>query len=201
METATMFEYFTTERIVWFSTVFGVLFGFLGFIYRTVVKPILSFINQHQAVVESIELIKKEVTTNGGSSIKDAVSSLKKTCERIELRQKIIEERSKLSLHYHNEALFEVDKNGNLLWTNEKFYQITGENQTDLQGLNWINYVQEEDREKFEKELKNCLSSCRKFEFETVNTNGVRVRFVGFPYRINYNQQMGFLFNLSSLGV
>jgi PAS domain S-box-containing protein len=195
-----MLEYLTTENLLWFSTVIGILGGFLGYVYKKVIKPVLLFINEHHTVVSSIETIKKEVTTNGGSSIKDAITSLKNTCDRIELRQKKIEERSKLALHFHNEALFEIDKDGNLVWTNEKFYQITGENQTDLQGLNWIGYVQEGDREKFEKELKNCLKSCRKFELETKSTNGTPVRFIGFPYRIGFGQHVGFLFNLSLLG-
>lgn len=195
-----MFEYFTTEKMIWISTGLGLLGTFFGFVYRVIIKPILVFIKEHHTVVSSIEVIKKEVTTNGGSSIKDAITSLKNTCDRIELRQKKIEERSKLALHFHNEALFEIDKDGNLVWTNEKFYQITGENQTDLQGLNWISYVQEGDREKFEKELKNCLNSCRKFELETKSTQGTPVRFVGFPYRIGFGQHVGFLFNLSLLG-
>ena len=186
--------------MIWISTILGILGTFFGFVYRVAIKPILALIKEHQTVVSSIEIIKKEVTTNGGSSIKDALGSLKRTCERIELRQKLIEERSKLALHYHNEALFEIDRNGNLVWTNEKFYQITGENQVDLQGKNWINYVQEGDREKFERELKNCLSSCRKFELETKSTEGISVKFVGYPYRIGFSQQMGFLFNLSLLG-
>lgn len=195
-----MIEYFSTEKIVWASTILGIIGTFFGFIYQKVIKPILNFINEHQNVVSSIEVIKKEVSTNGGCSIKDAVTSLKNTCDRIELRQKTIEERSKLALHFHNEALFEIDKDGNLVWTNEKFYQMTGENQTDLQGLNWISYIQEGDREKFEEELKRCLKSCRKFELETKSTEGIPVRFTGFPYRIGFGQHMGFLFNLSLLG-
>lgn len=193
-------QYLNTENLIWISTVIGIVGGFFGYVYKKVIKPILSFIKEHDSVVSSIETIKKEVTTNGGKSIKDAICSLKKTCERIELRQKLIEERSKLALHYHNEALFEIDRNGNLVWTNEKFYQITGENQVDLQGKNWINYVQEGDREKFERELNNCLNSCRKFELETKSNKGDAVRFVGFPYRVGFSQQMGFLFNLSLLG-
>lgn len=193
-------NYITIENISLFTAIVGALFGFITFVYKQVVKPILNLIEGHERIVESLEVIKKEVVTNGGKSLKDAVTSLKETCERIELTQKVLEQRSKLALNYHNEALFETDRRGNLVWTNEKFYQVTGETHTNLTGLNWINYVQEGDREKFERELKNCLESCRKFELETKSTDGASVKFVGYPYKVG-KSQLGFLFNLSFIGV
>ena len=162
--------------------------------------PILDLMEGHKKITESLDIIKKEVVTNGGKSLKDAVTSLKYTCERIEITQKVLEQRSKLALNYHDEALFETDRHGNLVWTNEKFYQMTGESHTDLVGTNWINYVQEGDRGKFQQELKSCLENCRKFELETKSTEGTPIKIVGYPYKVG-RSQLGFLFNLSFLGV
>lgn len=181
-------------------TIITAIGSFTGYIYKKVVVPILDLMEGHKKITESLDVIKKEVVTNGGKSLKDVVNSLKDTCERIEITQKVLEQRSKLALNYHNEALFETDRRGNLVWTNEKFYQLTGENHTNLEGLNWINYVQEGDRDKFQQELKSCLETCRKFEIETKSTEGAPIKIVGYPYKVG-RYQLGFLFNLSFIGV
>lgn len=193
-------EILSYQNIGIYITIITSVFTFAGYIYKKVVVPILNLMEGHKEIVHSLEVIKKEVVTNGGKSLKDAVTSLKDTCERIEITQKVLEQRSKLALNYHNEALFETDRRGNLVWTNEKFYQMTGESHTNLEGTNWINYVQEGDRDKFQQELKSCLETCRKFELETKSTEGAPIKIVGYPYKVG-RSQLGFLFNLSFLGV
>ena len=74
--------------------------------------------------VESVNDIKKELTTNGGSSLKDAIISMGKSCERIEERQKVIIQRTKAALHYSGAALFETDEDGRMTWSNANFSNI-----------------------------------------------------------------------------
>ena len=87
----------------------GTLFTYL---WKKAVKPIVKLCKNQDFFVESVEEIRKELKTNGGSSLKDTIIELKDTCNRIDNRQKVIEQRTKASLHYSNEALFETDEDG-----------------------------------------------------------------------------------------
>ena len=169
-------------------------------IWKKTIIPILRFLSSHEELMSSVDTIKKEVLPNGGNSLKDTVTSLNSTCKRIEETQKVIEQRSRLALYYQNKPLFETDKDGHLLWSNEEFYNLACDNQEDLHGFNWINYVQSSDRDDFIKEFKSCSDMCRKFEFETFSSDGKKIKFVGTPYKINESSHMGFIFNLSIIG-
>ena len=175
----------------------GAIGGLFAFVWRKLIKPANSFLRDHEKIKASIQTIKEEVVTNGGRSLKDAVIQLKRTCDRIEDRQKVINQRSKASLHYQNEALFETDKDGKLIWINDKFYQVTGETLTNMEGYNWVTIIDEPEREGFLKEFLSCIEMCRKLDIETTSNNGNTIRFVGYPYIVNDKAHHGFLVHVS----
>ena len=175
----------------------GAIGGLFAFVWRKLIKPANSFLRDHEKIKASIQTIKEEVVTNGGRSLKDAVIQLKGTCDRIEDRQKVINQRSKASLHYQNEALFETDEDGKLIWINDKFYQVTGETLTNMEGYNWVTIIDEPEREGFLKEFLSCIEMCRKVDIETTSMSGKTIRFVGYPYKITDKAHQGFLVHLS----
>jgi hypothetical protein len=122
-------------------SILGAVFTFFSLIWVKIVKPVIQLINDHQNVNDSIKTIKSELTTNGGNSLKDAVIDLRKTCHRIEIRQKIIEQRTKAALHYSNTPLFETDNNGRLVWNNSLFFNFVGS--YNVEGYDWLNFIQE----------------------------------------------------------
>tara|TARA_R100000005_G_scaffold96627_1_gene85299 strand:+ start:1791 stop:2372 length:582 start_codon:yes stop_codon:yes gene_type:complete len=187
------------EDITLLCTMLGSLLSFLGVVWMKVLKPAMKFLDKHDEVVKSIENIEKEITCNGGSSLKDAVVTLTNTCGRIENRQRIIEQRTKASLHYSNTPLFETDRKGRLVWTNEPFYKMTGQTLTDIKGYDWITYIHEDEREEFLQEFESCLKMNRKFSKEVKTTDGKDVRMTGYPYKLSDNEQGGFLISLSDL--
>ena len=75
------------EDITLLVTMVGTLASFLAGVWMKVLRPAMKFIDKHDEVLQSIENIEKEMTCNGGSSLKDAVVSLNDTCGRIENRQ------------------------------------------------------------------------------------------------------------------
>jgi PAS domain S-box-containing protein len=184
------------EDITLLCTMIGTLGSFLAGVWVKVLRPAMKFIDKHDEVVKSIGNIEKEITCNGGSSLKDAVINLNQTCGRIENRQKIIEQRTKAGLHYSNTALFETDKKGKLIWTNEPFFAMTGQTLTDVKGYDWITYIHEDEREDFMKEFESCLNMNRKFSVEVMTSDGQDIRMTGYPYRLNDNEQGGFLISL-----
>ena len=175
----------------------GAIGGLFAFVWRKLIKPANGFLKDHEKIKTSIQTIKEEVVTNGGRSLKDAVIQLKGTCDRIEDRQKVINQRSKASLHYQNEALFETDVDGKLIWINDKFYQVTGETLTNMEGYNWVTIIDEPEREGFLKEFLSCIEMCRKVDIETTSMSGKTIRFVGYPYKITDKAHQGFLVHLS----
>lgn len=191
----------TAENIALATTAASTLFAFCVFIYKKLIKPTKQFVEEvkhcQEEVRESIKIIRAEVQTNGGSSIKDAVNDLKDTCVRIERNQKVLDQRSKASLHYHEHALFEVDPDGRIKWHNEKLKAAFGnEGIGVIEGYDWISIIEEDERIDFIKEFSSCLEMCRKVDIETVSVNGSKIHFIGYPYRVTEDDHEGFLIHL-----
>lgn len=154
--------------------------------YKKIIKPVLKMIQGHDYIMVTVEQIKNELTTNGGSSIKDTIN-------RIDRRQIMIDKRSKAVFYNLEEAILEVDQNGNILWANESFHKFF--KHKNLNGLDWVCIIDEPKREEFIKEFKSCSKQNRELNFETVSTDGKVVIFSGFPYRDD-NKTYGFLIYL-----
>lgn len=176
------------ELLAMLFSILGGLGTFALFVWRKLIVPAQKFIEDHEEVKESINTIKAEVVTNGGSSIKDAIG-------RIEERQKVLDQRSKASLHYHDEALFETDEHGNLVWANERFQKIMGD-KYKVDTWDWVTFIEEPKRENFLREFASCLEMSRKLDTETTSHSSETVKFVGYPYKIKENVHKGFLIHL-----
>lgn len=174
----------------------GGLGTFFTFIWIKVIKPVLKVVNSHDSVVKSIDFIRKELTTNGGNSLKDTVNDLKKICGRIETRQRVIEQRTKAALHYIDNILFETDSGGRITWANANFCKFFNSHEM-LEGYDWLNFINEEDREELLQEFMSCLDMNRKFSRTTTTCDGKEIRMLGYPYKITDVEQGGFLVSIS----
>lgn len=132
---------------------------------------------------------------NGGGSMKDIINGLKISIDRIEVRQQVIDQRTKAGLHYKAQPLFEVDSSGKIVWYNEAFRKLTEENGT-MKGLDWFAIVEDNFRPQFIDEVNSCLRMGRKIDIDTVSQNGKFIHFVGFPYKIDSGSHEGFLIHL-----
>lgn len=182
------------ELIPLVLSIFGGIGTFLSIIWMKIIKPIIKFIKHQEEVSQKIDDIKKELTTNGGNSLKDSILDLRKVCHRMEIRQKIIEQRTKAALHYSNLPLFETDNEGRLTWNNSLFFQFT--NSTNIEGYDWLNYIKEEDRVDLLNEFKSCLNTNRKFTKKTESIDNRTITLTGFPYRISDSEQGGYLVSI-----
>lgn len=164
-----------------------------------IIRYFKKFLEEQGQIKEHLKVIKQEVTPNGGGSMKDIINNLKLAVDRIEIRQKILDQRSKATLHHTSHPLFETDKEGRLTWYNEALRDQTIENGS-LEGHDWFSIVDEDSREAFITEIKSCLRMCRKIDIETVSVNGCTIRFVGFPYKVGNSIHEGFLIHLLKVG-
>lgn len=194
-----MLDFKNPENITIAFSVFGGLITFLSILWAKIISPLIKIVDNQEEFKSSLNTIKKELTTNGGNSLKDTIIDLRGTCSRIENRQKVIEQRTKAALHYNNVALFETDEHGRLTWTNSNFYDLTCDSITSVEGYDWLTYIKEEEREELFDEFKSCLDMNRKFVMTVTNCKNQPIKLVGFPYKINENSHGGFLVSLTIL--
>lgn len=182
------------------ALVFGGISGITGLCtlaWKKFLKPIVKLCKNQDFFKESVEEIRKELQTNGGSSLKDAIISMGESCARIENRQKVIIQRTKAALHYSNVALFETDETGRLVWSNANLCDLTKDIVNSLEGFDWINLFKEEEREEVLSEFKSCLQMNRRFSKVTEMQNGKTIRLLGYPYRISDLEHGGFLISIT----
>ena len=179
--------------IIWSCS--GIL-GFFTFVWKKFIKPIMKLCQNQEFFVQSVEEIRKELQTNGGSSLKDAIIDMKDTVNRIDRRQKIIEQRTKAALHYSNEALFETDIAGRLVWSNAHFCRYVRDNPNDISGFDWLATIKEEERDELLKEFLSCIKMNRKFSKVTETQDGKEIRMLGYPYKITDVEHGGFLVSI-----
>lgn len=154
--------------------------------WKFIIKPTAAFYRNQNVLLRSVEDIKKELTTNGGSSIKDIVN-------RIDRRQVMLDKRSKAIFYNVDSPILEVDEIGNILWANNSFHKKMGTK--NISGLDWVSYIDEPQRENFLKELESCSKKLRELRFETLSTTGEKIKYTGYPYREN-EKNFGFLIYL-----
>ncbi len=182
------------------ALIFGGISGITGLCtlaWKKFLKPIVKLCKNQDFFVESITEIRKELHTNGGSSLKDAIISMGESCARIENRQKVIIQRTKAALHYSNMALFETDESGRLIWSNANLCELTKDIVTSVEGFDWINLFTEDEREEVLSEFESCLQMNRRFSKVTKMQNGKTVRLLGYPYRISDSEHGGFLISIT----
>ena len=182
------------------ALVFGGISGITGLctlVWKKFLKPIVKLCKNQDFFLESVNDIRKELTTNGGSRLKDSIISMRDSCERIENRQKVIIQRTKAALHYSNVALFETDETGRLVWSNANLCDLTKDIVNSIEGFDWINLFKEDEREEVLGEFESCLSMNRRFSKVTQMQNGKTIRLLGYPYRISDLEHGGFLISIT----
>ena len=187
---------FDAESLAMVSTLAGIVTSISIFLWKKLLKPAIQLMDDHEEIKKSIDTIKNEVTPNGGGSMKDAVNCLKDTCQRIEITQKVLDQRSKAALHYTDRPLFETDSFGRVTWSNQSFRDLTNDDDFS-EGLDWISIIDEDSREEFLKEFNSCIDMCRRVDIETESVNGQKIHFLGYPYRISEKSHQGFLVHLN----
>lgn len=185
----------TVDEAAAIVSLIGAIVSAVIFLWR-IFRMTRTFVKDQEEIKTSINKIKNEVTYNGGGSLKDMVRGLNETCDRLDVRQQIFDQRSKAVLHYQDRCLFETDKDGNLAWANEAFYQHTVRYGDISGGLDWITVVDDDERDAFLTELKSCLEMSRRIEIETVSVDNRKLHFLGYPYRVGDGCHEGFLIHI-----
>lgn len=179
----------------------GSVITFFTLLWKKFISPLIKLVKNHDIFIKSVdhlrELMEKELKTNGGNSLKDAIIDMRATCNRIENRQKIIEQRTKAALHYSNVALFETDPYGRLIWSNVHLGKYFDKNHQDIEGYDWLNIIEEHERTETLQEFQSCLNMNRKFSKITTTQSGNEIRMLGYPYKLSDDSHGGFLVSIT----
>ena len=176
------------------ATLSGIAGSALIVLWR-IFKYSSKFLAEQEKIKDCLRTIKKEVMPNGGGSMKDTINSLKISVDRIEIRQQVIDQRTKAGLHYKTQPLFEINASGHIVWYNEAFKKLTKDN-GEMEGLDWFSIIEENFRSNFIDEINSCLRMGRKINIDTVSQHGKFIHFVGYPYKVDSGNHEGFLIHL-----
>jgi len=150
------------ETIVAILTITGILIKAGYFIFKWLKKQYQNITTVHQ----QIDKIFKEITPNGGGSIKDKINLMsKEITSNTEMTEQIFH-RQRWIMENRDEAIFEAQPSGELSWVNKPYTKLTGRDSTSLVGHNWKNTVFEEDRERVIQNWQSSVNDRREFEDE-----------------------------------
>lgn len=189
--------------------------AFFTVMWKKVLQPISQLLSSQTFILEildGVQELKKEIANFDGepledSNLKDHIIGMMYSLQRIESRQNIIEHRTKAALHYSNMALFETDSDGRLIWSSSNLMDMTKNLTTTwsrtasymVEGFDWVNFFDEDDREDILSEFKSCLKMNRRFSKVTKLTNGTPIRLLGYPYKITEAEHGGFLVSVTEI--
>lgn len=115
--------------------------GLMVLIHKKVLKPFFRMSNQWTELHDRVCKIYNEVHTNGGTSLKDSIN-------RIEGRLVGVEQRQYMYLMESPKGIFETDTEGRFTSVNRTYCRMTGKTERELLGMNWINSISGEDRDR-----------------------------------------------------
>lgn len=118
-----------------------------------------------------IDAIAAQLTTNGGSSLKDAVN-------RIEQRQRRESEKTRLLLEGGDFPCFECDSFGVCIYVNQAYMKIVERDiEEECLGNNWRSLIAEEDRQEVLENWDRSVKEQTNYEgyFHFVGLNGKRI--------------------------
>lgn len=112
---------------------------------------------EHLALMDTMKVIAKEFSPNGGSSIKDAISSIERNLNLLWEKQKTI-------MAVQGMAVFEANPEGLCTYVNRHYCDISNFSQEECLGNGWINAVHPDDRQKVFTEWNDAVKQQREFK-------------------------------------
>lgn len=156
-------------------------------IYKHILHPFM------QKVLEGIDniysmkkIIEKELQTNGGSSMKDAI-------KRIDRSNSIQDGRHHAALSLKKDPIWEADADGNYIWVNSAYVKETGFDIEHLKNRSWLITVSDKDRDRVKQEWEDCVRYQTVFEcdynLECVSETK-KVRCLAHPIISDYDKKI-----------
>jgi PAS domain S-box-containing protein len=165
----------------------AVLVPTFTFVYWSFIKPLKKKINiingmeqwqgdvakAHLEMTTLLKSVVKEVTPNGGNSLRDKVdgigkdvSILKIDAVQLKIDAEAQKQRLRILLRPSLNAMFETDQNGRFVWANDAYLNLCGLPVDKVYGNGWLNGIDIHDRDEVLEEIKCCIDQDRDFDME-----------------------------------
>jgi len=182
-----------SKQINEFAIVIGAICSIAGSVYAiwrfgirptyiTSKKMITDIYNVAMAASNIHNIIQKELNTNGGSSLKDAIN-------RIESRLSLQDGKYRATLSLLESPVWESDEDGNCIWVNRAYRKLTGYDIDNLRDMGWISIISPEYRELVSEEWESSVKDHRHFSLSyNIVTSFGKIIFVegeGYPIYAN----------------
>jgi PAS domain-containing protein len=138
------------------------LYGLWAKVARPRVAPYLQGIlalGDIAGMRDDITLIKRELTHNGGKSVKDVVV-------RTEISGRHREAMLRAHFANNNEGQFETDAQGKLTWANETLQRWTGLAEHELRGKGLYSIIATADQGEFRHAFEEAIADGREFRWQ-----------------------------------
>lgn len=174
-----------------YTTAGTAIIGFLFLLWKKIIKPAIFMYGRYQRALDKIEKIFFEVSTNGGTSIKDAI-------KRIELETALSRERFKAMYAESEAAVFESDTVGQFLWVNRTFCRLTERSPDQLLGSGWHNAICPKYKEETICEWDKAINENREMsghvtEFRTPRGECIEIICSSYKMRDYRGNTIGFI--------
>jgi PAS domain S-box-containing protein len=173
-------DFTNTKDILEFIVAAVTVVGFSIPLYRFVIKPlwckviyypVMDIIEKMNKMVITMELIhtdvlpviqslNKEFSKNSGKSIMDRILRIDDNTRLAELRSKLI------ASNLVTTGMVEFDKNGQLVWANKAFLNMTGLDSESVKSNSWVISIEEDFRDKVWELWQNSIKFNIPFESE-----------------------------------
>lgn len=149
--------------IAGFFTAIGAIYLFICRAMKKL-EPYTNMTESMGKINKDITDIKKELTSNSGSSLKDLVFTIKTDVKSNTDLTTTILNRQRWMLDNRTEPIFEANKNGKFTWVNDSFIKLTDRGLKDLKGDNWVNVLNEDIRNDIFNDWYMAVETKRNFE-------------------------------------
>lgn len=167
-----------------------------GIIWNKVISPTFEFIKKVKSIVDNLEGAYPVIEDFVNHFSADGKCTLNDRFNSIEKDMWLRRERHRLYMELDNEAIFELDANGQCVWVSEAWMEIFGQNSVEASGNGWLAGINVLDRDKITNEWTNVLKQKRQFKMKfRVKENGktTLVKCVILPIKDHSNEVYGYL--------
>lgn len=146
----------SVENITAILTIISISIPLAILIWKKVIVRIWEFFKKTVEIHEKVDLIFKEVTPNGGGSIRDIIHKINERTIKTEERQKAI-------LNDTSYAIFETSHNGEVNFVNKTYATWLGRTFEESYGMSWVNNIHPDDRESFLEQWEESVKLKKSF--------------------------------------
>lgn len=113
--------------------------------------------NKINSLSADTQSVKKQVFFNGGSSVMDAIHSVKESVARIEDTIISLEDGQRMMLNIQKVAFWYSDKDGEMIYASPVLCKLIGHSESEIMGNNWMGVIDSVDRDRIIKAWETSM--------------------------------------------